>query len=107
MDLANNGKQYSELLQAQAHVWNHIFNFINSMSLKYAVDLGIPNIIHNHGCPMTITELVVALPINVAKAPFIHRLMCILVHSSFFTKQKLRENNQEDGFLHPFLSPSP
>ncbi|GLT37559.1 hypothetical protein SLA2020_118700 [Shorea laevis] len=99
MDLANKEEQYGELLQAQAHVWNHIFNFIHSMSLKCAVDLGIPDIIHNHGCPMTITQLVAALPINVAKASFIHCLMRLLVHSGFFTKQKLGENNQEDGYF--------
>ena len=33
MDWANSERS-SELLHAQAHVWNHIFNFINSMSLK-------------------------------------------------------------------------
>ncbi|KAL4387157.1 hypothetical protein GQ457_09G028110 [Hibiscus cannabinus] len=75
----------NELLQAQAHVWNHIFNFINSMSLKCAVDLGIPDIIHNHGKPMTVTELVAALPtLDRTKAVNIYRLMRILVHSGFF-----------------------
>ncbi|GLT56313.1 hypothetical protein SLA2020_293610 [Shorea laevis] len=87
MDLANDGEQYNELLQAQVHAWNHIFNFINSMSLKCAVDLGIPDIIHNHGYPMTISELIVALQINAKKAPYIQRLMCILVRSGFFTRQ--------------------
>ncbi|GKU92967.1 hypothetical protein SLEP1_g6616 [Rubroshorea leprosula] len=99
MDLDNNGEQYTELLQAQAHVWNHIFNFINTMSLKCAVDLGIPDIIHNHGHPMTITELVAVLPINAVKAPFVHRLMRILVHSGFFTCQKLGKNNREDSYF--------
>ncbi|GLT87810.1 hypothetical protein SLE2022_058700 [Rubroshorea leprosula] len=98
MDLANHGEQYSELLQAQVHAWNHILNFINSMSLKCAVDLDIPDIIHNHGYPMTVFELTVALQINAKKAPYIQRLMCILVHSGFFTRQQLGENNQDDGF---------
>ncbi|GLT41059.1 hypothetical protein SLA2020_151490 [Shorea laevis] len=98
MDLANCGEQYSELLQAQVHAWNHILNFINSMSLKCAVDLGIPDVIHSHSYPMTITELIAALQINAKKAPCIQRLMCILVHSGFFTCQKLRKNNQEDGY---------
>uniref|UniRef100_A0A2N9GED6 O-methyltransferase C-terminal domain-containing protein n=1 Tax=Fagus sylvatica TaxID=28930 RepID=A0A2N9GED6_FAGSY len=35
------GEHGSELLlDAQAHIWNHIFNFINSMSLKCAIELG-------------------------------------------------------------------
>nr|APR63992.1 hypothetical protein [Populus tomentosa] len=68
----------SELLQAQAHVWNHIFNFINSMTLKCAVQLGIPDVIQKHGKPMTLSELVSALPIHPSKAQYVHRLMRIL-----------------------------
>ncbi|GMI70067.1 N-acetylserotonin O-methyltransferase [Hibiscus trionum] len=90
----------NELLEAQAHVWNHIFSFINSMSLKCAVDLGIPDIIHNHGKPMTVTDLVAALPtLNPTKARNIYRLMRILVHSGFFSQQKLSHGVQEDGYV--------
>ena len=48
MELINE-ESASEQLQAQAHVWNHIFNFINSMTLKCAVQLGIPDVIQKHG----------------------------------------------------------
>ncbi|KAK8987001.1 hypothetical protein V6N11_055318 [Hibiscus sabdariffa] len=90
----------NELLQAQAHVWNHIFNFINSMSLKCAVDLGIADIIQNHGKPMTVTELVAALPtLHPTKACNIYRLMRILVHSGFFAQQKISHGVQEDGYV--------
>ncbi|KAK8986965.1 hypothetical protein V6N11_055282 [Hibiscus sabdariffa] len=98
MDKAN----VNELLEAQAHVWNHIFSFINSMSLKCAVDLGIPDIIHNHGQPLTLTELLAALPtLNPTKARNIYRLMRILVHSGFFAQQKLSHGDgvQEDGYV--------
>ncbi|KAK8987013.1 hypothetical protein V6N11_055330 [Hibiscus sabdariffa] len=58
MDKINaNEEHVHELLEAHAHVWNHMFSFIRSMSLKCAIDLGIPEIIQNHGNPMTITEL--------------------------------------------------
>ncbi|KAL1079635.1 hypothetical protein V6Z11_D10G235200 [Gossypium hirsutum] len=101
MDMVNaNGEHVNELLQAQAHVWNHIFNFINSMSLKCAIDLGIPDIIQNHGKPMTITELVAALPmLNPTKACNIYRLMRILVHSGFFAQRNLCNDAQEDGYV--------
>ncbi|KAL4289696.1 hypothetical protein GQ457_14G021510 [Hibiscus cannabinus] len=90
----------NELLEAQAHVWNHIFSFINSMSLKCAVDLGIPDIIHNHGKPMTDSELVAALPtLNPTKARNIHRLMRMLVHSGFFAQQNLSHGVHEDGYV--------
>ncbi|GMY32715.1 trans-resveratrol di-O-methyltransferase-like [Fagus crenata] len=55
------GEHGSELLlDAQAHIWNNIFNFINSMSLK---------------C------LTAVLPIHHTKARNIYRLMRILNHS--------------------------
>ncbi|TYI07587.1 hypothetical protein ES332_A10G238100v1 [Gossypium tomentosum] len=101
MDMVNaNGEHVNELFQAQAHVLNHIFNFINSMSRKCAIDLGIPDIIQNHGKPMTITELVAALPIlNPTKACNIYRLMRILVHSGFFAQRNLCNDAQEDGYV--------
>ncbi|XP_039067284.1 probable O-methyltransferase 3 [Hibiscus syriacus] len=96
-----NGEHVNELLQAQAHVWNHIFSFINSMSLQCAIDLGIPDIIQNHGKPMTVTELVAALPtLNPTKAPNIYRLMRVLLHSGFVAQQYLGDNNNgEEGYV--------
>ncbi|KAL4291353.1 hypothetical protein GQ457_14G021790 [Hibiscus cannabinus] len=89
-----------ELLEAHAHVWNHLYSFIRCMSLKCAIDLGIPEIIQNHGKPMTITELVSVLPmLNPAKACDIHRLMRILVHSGFFAYRKLDNDAQQVGYV--------
>ncbi|KAK8986996.1 hypothetical protein V6N11_055313 [Hibiscus sabdariffa] len=101
MDKVNaNGENVNELLEAQAYVWNHIFSFINSMSLKCAVDLGIADIIQNHGKPMTVSELVASLPtLNPTKARNIYRLMRILVHSGFFAQQKISHGVQEDGYV--------
>ncbi|KAM3319514.1 hypothetical protein P3S67_006714 [Capsicum chacoense] len=42
------GDKTRQVLAAQAHILNHTFNFINSMSLKCAIQLGIPDIIHSH-----------------------------------------------------------
>ncbi|KAL8510948.1 hypothetical protein ACS0TY_017673 [Phlomoides rotata] len=94
-----NGENYSstqELLDAQAHVWNHIYKFINSMSLKCAVELGIPDAINKHGKPMTLSELSDALPINKTKSKGLYRLMRILVHSKFFDKVESPEG--EDAY---------
>ncbi|KAK8992095.1 hypothetical protein V6N11_044987 [Hibiscus sabdariffa] len=101
MDKVNaNDEHVHELLEAHAHVWNHMFSFIRSMSLKCAIDLGIPDIIQNHGKPMTITELVTVLPkLNPTKACDIHRLMRILVHSGFFSYRKLDNAAQEVGYV--------
>uniref|UniRef100_A0A224X3Y5 N-acetylserotonin methyltransferase n=1 Tax=Hypericum perforatum TaxID=65561 RepID=A0A224X3Y5_HYPPE len=76
-----------ELLDAHSHVWNHLFSFIRSMSLKSAIQLGIPDIIHKHGSPMALSDLASVLCIHPAKASGLHRLMRILVHSGFFEEE--------------------
>jgi len=99
MHVAEGNLHGAELLQAQAHVWNHIFNFVNSMSLKCAIQLGIPDVIHNHGKPMTLSELVAVLPIHPSKAPGIYRLMRILVHSGFFATQNNSGETEGEGYV--------
>ncbi|XP_047973548.1 8-hydroxyquercetin 8-O-methyltransferase-like [Salvia hispanica] len=75
-----------ELLEAQSHVWNLTFSFINSMCLKSALELGIPDAIHKHNKPITISELADALSIPKSKSHALFRLMRVLVHSKVFAK---------------------
>ncbi|OIT39838.1 trans-resveratrol di-o-methyltransferase [Nicotiana attenuata] len=66
------------------------------MSLKCAIQLGIPDIIHSHGRAMTLSELVNALPINKAKGQdYVYRLMRILTHAGFFIQAKVNNENEE------------
>ncbi|KAG8480606.1 hypothetical protein CXB51_024772 [Gossypium anomalum] len=101
MNMGNaNVEDANEALQAQAHIWSHAFNFVSFMSLKCALDLGILEIIQNHGKPMTITELAVALRmLNPTKACDIYRIMRILVHSGIFARRKLYNDAQEEGYV--------
>lgn len=93
-----------ELLEAQAHVWNYTFNYISSMSLKCAVELGIPDIIFKHEKPITHSELVKALSIPQLKSPHVYRLMRILVHSGFFSCGTVdKHSGEEEGYM---LTPS-
>ncbi|KAF9661714.1 hypothetical protein SADUNF_Sadunf19G0097400 [Salix dunnii] len=87
-----------ELLQAQTRVWNHALAFINSMALKYAVQLDIPDAIQNHGKPITLSELVSSLPIHPSKAQYLYRLMRILVHSDIFSLKKVGDDPQQEGY---------
>ncbi|KAL2230346.1 trans-resveratrol di-O-methyltransferase-like [Sesamum indicum] len=94
-----NEEQSSEKLEAQAHIWNHVLSYTNSMSLKCATELGIPDAIHQHGGPMSLTELVDALPgVDKTKADCVYRLMRILVHSGFFVLEKIDSSNYEEGY---------
>ncbi|KAI6697298.1 hypothetical protein NL676_017417 [Syzygium grande] len=83
MDMVN-GKMGSEQLQAQARIWNHIFN---SMCLKCAIQLGILETIHHHGQPMNTDALISALQIHPSRAHGVERLMRILIHSRFSNKR--------------------
>ncbi|XP_061347760.1 probable O-methyltransferase 3 [Gastrolobium bilobum] len=89
----------AKLLNAQTHIWNHICSFINSMSLKCAIDLGIPEAIHNYGKPMPLSQLIASLSIHPSKTSFIYRLMRILAHSGFFSQQNTIENELETGYV--------
>ena len=80
MDLVH-GQRASELFQAQSRLYKHIFNFIGSMSLKCALQLGIPDIIHNHGKPITLPELIFSASDSSHKSWFCapaHALSCAL-----------------------------
>ncbi|KAL0388045.1 UNVERIFIED_CONTAM: putative O-methyltransferase 3 [Sesamum radiatum] len=91
-----------ELLEAEAHIWNQVFIYINSMSLKCVTELGIPEIIHKHGRPMTLTELVDALSgVDIAKADRVCRLMRTVVHSGFFVLEKIESSDDQGYSLTP------
>ncbi|TQD96660.1 hypothetical protein C1H46_017735 [Malus baccata] len=98
MGLSNGevGATSHELLGAQAQIWNHMFQFINSMALKCAVQLGIPDVIHNHGQPISLSELIAALNVHPSRAHFVLRLMRILVHSDFFAQHHHVHRGCED-----------
>nr|POE80739.1 trans-resveratrol di-o-methyltransferase [Quercus suber] len=66
------------------------------MSLKCAIQLGIPDAIHNHGQPITLQELVSKLNIHPKKTSCVHRLMRLLVHSGFFAKTTVHENQEKE-----------
>ncbi|PIN26254.1 Hydroxyindole-O-methyltransferase [Handroanthus impetiginosus] len=98
-----NKETSSQLLDAQTYIWNHTFNFVSSMSLKCVVQLEIPDLIHKHGKPMTLSQIINGLPIDKAKAHHVHRLMRILVHSGFFTKVNIFADEENEGY---WLTPS-
>ncbi|KAF4351988.1 trans-resveratrol di-O-methyltransferase [Cannabis sativa] len=87
-----------ELVEAQELIYNCSLSHIKPMSLKCAIELGIPDIIHNHGQPITLSKLISSLPIHPSKAHCIHRLMRILVHFGFFTTQLLLPQQQEETY---------
>ena len=95
MAASMNGHNASELFEAQDHLYKHIFSFVYPMCLKCAVELGIPDIIHKHGQPITLNGLVSALQVPPAKAICVQRLMRLLAHNGFFAVTKINEDEEE------------
>nr|CAD1834322.1 unnamed protein product [Ananas comosus var. bracteatus] len=75
------------LIAAQSDLWNHLFVFLKSMSLKCAVELGIPDAIHRHGGPTSVPDLIAALDLPAARLPQLRRLMRMLAFSNLFMRQ--------------------
>ncbi|KAL4563262.1 hypothetical protein LXL04_027302 [Taraxacum kok-saghyz] len=86
----------SELFEAQAHIYRHILNYINSMVLGCAIELGIPDIVHNHQKPITLEELVSKLNLSIEKTFHLQRLMRLLIHSNFFSIAKFDEEGEDE-----------
>ncbi|KAK9055918.1 hypothetical protein SSX86_027005 [Deinandra increscens subsp. villosa] len=96
MDLNQSQGEANELFEAQAHIYRHLFNYATSMSLGCALELGIPDIVHNHGKPITIQELVSNLNLPIDKTHHLQRLMRLLIHSNFFSITKIHGQEDED-----------
>jgi trans-resveratrol di-O-methyltransferase len=96
MDLVHS-QGVTKLFEVQSHLYKHIFSFIDSMSVNCAIQLGIPDIIHNHGRPVTLPQLVSKLHIHPKKASYVQRLMRLLVQSGFFAKTKVHQNQEDEA----------
>lgn len=88
-------KSSEEVMQAQSSLWEHIFNHIDSMSLKCAVELGIPDAVHAHGKPITLSELCSVLSIPPTKADHFRRFMNMLTNTGIFARST---QDQEDAY---------
>ncbi|KAJ8634016.1 hypothetical protein MRB53_027352 [Persea americana] len=74
-----------EEIQGQAQIWKHIYGFAESLTLKCAIELGVPDILHKHGKPMTLSEIADKLTIPSPNMDRFHRIMRFLVHMKLFT----------------------
>ncbi|KAI3945022.1 hypothetical protein MKW92_005595 [Papaver armeniacum] len=99
MDSTSQELKNYELMQAQTQVWNHAFSYVQSLTLRCVVQLGIPDIIHSHGKPMPLSSLVEALSLPATKMDYLKRVMRLMVHSGFFTTECLDKNQEEKGYV--------
>ncbi|XP_031504677.1 trans-resveratrol di-O-methyltransferase-like [Nymphaea colorata] len=81
---------------AEAHLETLSCSYQKSYSLKAAIKLGIADIIHGHGQPLTASQLATEIPINSsADASCLDRLMRLLVHAGVFAEEKKKTGTGE------------
>ncbi|EES09017.2 hypothetical protein SORBI_3005G224300 [Sorghum bicolor] len=85
----------AELLQAQADLWRHSLYYLTSMALKCAVELHIPDAIHNLGGSTSLPELLTTLSLPQTKLPFLGRVMRLLVTSGIFASDGSNGDGEE------------
>ena len=77
------------MLQAQADIWKYMFSFADSMALKSAVELHIPDIIHRHGGPITLSQIIASLSDAPSpNAAYLFRIMRLLVRRKIFSAHR-------------------
>lgn len=105
MAFTTNGSEESELYHAQIHLYKHVYNFVSSMALKSAMELGIADAIHNHGKPMTLSELASSLKLHPSKVNILHRFLRLLTHNGFFAKTIVKGKEGEEEEIAYSLTP--
>ncbi|XP_058106634.1 (R,S)-reticuline 7-O-methyltransferase-like [Magnolia sinica] len=85
-------------LVGQAIAWNHSLGAINSFVLKCAVETGIPEVVHGHGRPITLSQLGASLPTPCTNLGVLRRIMRYLVHMQLFTVQNEGSDEREESY---------
>ena len=78
------GRKANEIFQGQALLYRRLYGFIDSMCVKWCVELGMPDIIQNHSQPITLHALVPTLQVPPTKISGVERLMRYLSHNGYF-----------------------
>ncbi|CAJ1833346.1 unnamed protein product [Sphenostylis stenocarpa] len=91
----NNGRGASEIFQGQVLLYKSLYGHMDAMTLKWFIELGIPDIIHNHGQPITLPELMSVLQVPHTKASGVQSLMCYLAHKGFFEIVRAHDKAEE------------
>jgi hypothetical protein len=74
-----------ELLSGLAELQNHLLGYVKSMSLKCAVDLGIPEAIHRRGGTATLADIAADIKVHPAKVADLQRVLELLTASGIFS----------------------
>ncbi|GMN57131.1 hypothetical protein TIFTF001_026237 [Ficus carica] len=89
-------------LRGQAEIWKYMFSFADSMAVKCAVELRIPDIINNHKGPMSLSQIAAAIP-NATSSPNVAcltRIMRLLVRRNIFAAHRPSDGSEDSTTLY-------
>ncbi|KAI6672934.1 hypothetical protein NL676_000840 [Syzygium grande] len=95
-------------LRGQANIWKLMFALADSMALKCAVELQIPDIIHSYGGrPVTLAQIASRIPSPSPGATYLARIMRLLARKNvFFAHCRQSEGGHESHETLYSLTPS-
>ncbi|PKI36110.1 hypothetical protein CRG98_043502 [Punica granatum] len=78
-------KEDDAMLRGQVAIWHCMFGFADAMALTCAVELGIANIMHSHGRPVTLHQIGASIDgTSSPDIPSLARIMRLLVRREIF-----------------------
>ena len=83
------GAEAEATLRGQVEIWKYMFSFADSMALKCAVELRVPDIIHSHSGPISLAQIASAIPDSPSPdLSCLARIMRLLVRRRVFTQHQ-------------------
>lgn len=79
------GKDAAAVLKGQADVWNLMFGFADSMTLKCAVELRVADIIQANGGPTSLSKIASSIDSPKVEKRYLARILRFLVRRRVFT----------------------
>ncbi|KAL5978555.1 hypothetical protein ACLOJK_029672 [Asimina triloba] len=78
--------RFEETMEGQVQLWKHVKGFIDSDTLRCALQLHLPDPIHNHGRPISFLDLAAALLLSIPSLNHdrLYRILRYLVYIDLF-----------------------
>ncbi|KAK6919027.1 Plant methyltransferase dimerization [Dillenia turbinata] len=89
MEITDASSDAESALEGQAEIWQIIVGYVESMAVKSVVELRIPDIIHSHNSPITLSQIAAEIEStgNQVDLTCLVRIMRLLVRKKIFTAQ--------------------
>ncbi|XP_038705025.1 desmethylxanthohumol 6'-O-methyltransferase-like [Tripterygium wilfordii] len=82
------------LLRGQQQVWQLMFGFADSMALKCAIQLRIPDIIYSHGAPISLSQIASGIDSPSPDMGYLDRIMRYLVRKNIFSSHQSSDGGE-------------